>query len=202
MSSRLLPLEHRQRLWSPLPDLISDEGYRTLKPGSSQFSLQPEQIQDWPDFKKDIKSLLAPFCGPFHAFVPVVPEEHFGVANEIGVQGRFVSNALHPVGESASLLNLGVRFGDSHHGVNRVLVESKKEKKVEAKKEAKRKRAEMQAAPGSNLVPDLIVLDTKSHAIRGVGEVKTYWKFEPAKKQSWEQFMAQKIGRFDICSFS
>ena len=138
MSSRLLPVGHRRRLWSSMPGLISDEGYRTLKPGSSHFYLQQEQVQDWPNLAKEIKDLLAPYCGQFQSFVPVVPQEHFGVANELGVQGRLVSNALHPVGELASLLNLGVRFGDSQYGVNRVLVEAKKEKKIEAKKEAKR----------------------------------------------------------------
>ncbi|RAK74668.1 uncharacterized protein BO72DRAFT_479362 [Aspergillus fijiensis CBS 313.89] len=193
MSQQLLPKGQRERLWSPMADLLSDEGFRTLRPGSSKFTLLPEQVEDWPDFAKEVKALLAPHCGKFEPFVPVVPREVFAVANELGLQGRLVQNALHPVGEVADLLKLGVRFGDSQYGINRLLVEFKKQTKRDAKAETKRKVGEQTA--GGKLVPDLVIADTKTHATRGVGEAKTLWKFEPGKKQTWKQFIADKLGQ-------
>ncbi|KAH8430853.1 uncharacterized protein LDX57_008517 [Aspergillus melleus] len=194
MSSRVLLLEQRQRIWSPLPELISDEGFRTLHPESSQFSLTPEQVQVWANFAKEVKELVNPYCGEFKIFVPVTVPEVFGVANELGVQGRLVHNALHQVGELSNILNLGIRFGDSQYGVNRALIEGSGQQKIGAKKESKRKRGEAQRlAAGDKLVPDLVVADVKTHAIRGVGEVKTYWKFEPKKNQTLEEFIADKI---------
>ncbi|RAH64612.1 uncharacterized protein BO66DRAFT_335820, partial [Aspergillus aculeatinus CBS 121060] len=189
----LLPRGHRERLRSPMAELLSEEGYRTLRPGASKFALLPEQVQEWPDFAKEIKALVAPYCGKFEPFVPVVPREVFAVANELGLQGRLVQNALHPVGEVADLLKLGVRFGDAQSGVNRLLLEVKKQEKREVKADLKRKIGDQQA--GGKLVPDVVMADTKTHAIRGVGEVKTLWKFEPRKKQSWEQFLAEKLGQ-------
>ncbi|KNG85199.1 hypothetical protein ANOM_008096 [Aspergillus nomiae NRRL 13137] len=40
------------------------------------------------------------------AILPVIPREVFGVANKLGVQGRFVNNTLYPVGEIANLLKV------------------------------------------------------------------------------------------------
>ncbi|KAI9039399.1 uncharacterized protein KD926_009413 [Aspergillus affinis] len=128
--------------------------------------------------------------------VPKTPKEVFGVANELGVQGRLVNNALHPIGELASLLNLGIRFGDSQYGINSVLVEGDAQKKGETKKEAKRNRGQQQAvAAGDKLVPDVVVADIKIHAIRILGEVKTFWRFEPKKGRTWEEFIADKMGQ-------
>ncbi|RAH84242.1 hypothetical protein BO86DRAFT_377030 [Aspergillus japonicus CBS 114.51] len=194
MAQPLLPPGHRYRIWSPVADLLSDEGYRTLRPGSSKFTLLPGQVQNWPDFAKEVKALLAPYCGNSESFVPVVPREVFEVANELRVQGRLVQNALHPVGEVADLLKLGVRFGDSQYGVNRLLVEAKKQVKREVKADMKRKIGQQQQA-GDKLVPDVVIADTTTHAIRGVGEVKTFWRFEPRKKQTWEEFIAEKLGQ-------
>lgn len=56
----------------------------------------------------------------------------------------------------------------------------------------------MQTAAGDKLVPNLVIVDTKTHAIRGVGEAKTYWKFGPGKNQSSKQFIAQKIEKVDF----
>ncbi|RAH45244.1 uncharacterized protein BO95DRAFT_464057 [Aspergillus brunneoviolaceus CBS 621.78] len=170
MSRPLLPRGHRERLWSPMADLLSEEGYRTLRPGTSKFALLPEQVQEWPDFAKEIKALLAPYCGKAAS-----------------------SNTLHPVGEVADLLKLGVCFGDAQSGVNRLLLEVKKQEKREVKADLKRKIGDQQA--GGKLVPDVVIADTKTHPIRGVGEVRTLWKFEPGKKQSWEQFIAEKLGQ-------
>lgn len=140
--------------------------------------MRPKQVQEWPNFFKEIKTLLTPYCGQFESFVPVVPvvpRETFAVANEIGVQGRLVTNVLHIVGEVADLLKLGVRFGDSQYGINRFLIEASKKTKREARKEEKRKRGvEQTTAEKGKLVPDLVIVDSKTHAIRLVGEVKTF----------------------------
>lgn len=194
----MLPVAHRQRLWSPMAELITDEGYRTLRPGSSQFTLRPEQVKEWPNFAKEVKDLLAPYCGQPLPFMPIVLRETFAVANELGVQGRLVNNALHPVGEAANIMGLGVRFGDSQYGVSRLLVEAKKAEKKEIKKEDKRKRADQPA--GGKLVPDLVVVDINTHAIRALGEVKTFWRFEPRKNQSWDEFLADKMDEFSLSS--
>ncbi|KAI2896890.1 hypothetical protein CBS76997_4845 [Aspergillus niger] len=98
MANRILPRGHLERIWAPIPHLRTEEEYRTLKPGGSKFRLQTEQLLDWEDFTQNTKHLSDPYCGNHYPFMPVIPTETFGVANELGVQGRFVENALHPWG--------------------------------------------------------------------------------------------------------
>ncbi|RAK97940.1 uncharacterized protein BO80DRAFT_362685 [Aspergillus ibericus CBS 121593] len=184
MESLKLPMGHRECLWSPVADLITEEGFRTLKPGESPFILKPEHLKPWPEFSKEVKDLLEPYCGKYQPFRPRVPDEVFGTANELGVQGRFVNNALHPVGEICNLLKLGVSFGDAQWGRNRLL--------IGAKKGEKRKQG---APAGDNLVPDLVVVETRTHAIKAVAEVKTFWAFAPKRDQSWHAFIVHKIGQ-------
>ena len=120
--------------------------------------------------------------------MPVIPREVFGVANELGVQGRFVNNALHAVGEIANLLRLGVCFGDPQYGINR--------RQDEIKKGKKRKHgAQKTDGVKGKLVPDLVLVDGKTHAIRVLGEVKTFWAFTPKKHQTWHEFICDKLGQ-------
>ncbi|OJJ77949.1 hypothetical protein ASPBRDRAFT_191213 [Aspergillus brasiliensis CBS 101740] len=186
MSYLILPRGQRERIWSPLPELVNEEKFRTLRPGGSEFKLKAEQVVDWTDFTAEVKRLVTPFCGANHAFTPVIPSENFGVANEIGVQGRFVQNALHPVGEILNLLRIGVAFGDSQFGVNRVQ-DDKKKKRGHAERQTGKKP--------TTLVPDIVLVERQTHAIRALAEVKTYWAFLPKLKQTWDEFIADKLGQ-------
>lgn len=187
MSSLRLPHDRRQKLWSRIPDLITDAGFRTLKPGTSKFTLSPTRVRSWPDFAKEVKALVEPYCGKYEAFNSIVAKEVFAVANELGVQGRFVNNVLHPVGEVTELMKFGVRFGDAQYGVNR--------RQDPVKKGQKRKRGLQKIKKAkSKLIPDIVMVDRKTHTIRVVGEVKTFWIFAPKKRQTWHNFLSAKLG--------
>ncbi|PYH67490.1 uncharacterized protein BO88DRAFT_343977 [Aspergillus vadensis CBS 113365] len=182
MAYLLLPHSHRRCIWTPLPELINEEKYRTARVGGSEYLLKPEQIVSWTNFADEVKSLVAPFCGTVHDFAPIVPSESFGVANEIGVQGRFVQNALHPVGDIVKLLRFGVSFGDSQWGVHR-------------KKDDEGEKSSRVAGRGTTLFPDIVVVENKKHHIRSLAEIKTYWAFKPHEKQTWDEFLADKLGQ-------
>ncbi|PYH31608.1 uncharacterized protein BO87DRAFT_399406 [Aspergillus neoniger CBS 115656] len=162
MSSLRLPHDRRQKLWSRIPDLITDAGLRTLKPGTSKFTLSPTRVRSWPDFAKEVKALVEPYCGKYEAFNSIVAKEFFTVANELGVQGRFVNNVLHPVGEKGQ----------------------KRKRGLQKIKKAK-----------SKLIPDIVMVDRKTHTIRVVGEAKTFWTFAPKKRQTWHNFLSAKLGQ-------
>ncbi|OJI88499.1 hypothetical protein ASPTUDRAFT_61119 [Aspergillus tubingensis CBS 134.48] len=186
MSSLRLPHDRRQKLWSRIPDLITDAGFRTLKPGTSKFTLSPTRVRSWPDFAKEVKALVEPYCGKYEAFNSIVAKEFFAVANELGVQGRFVNNVLHPVGEVTELMKFGVCFGDAQYGVNR--------RQDPVKKGQKRKRGLQKIKKAkSKLIPDIVMVDRKTHTIRVVGEVKTFWTFAPKKRQTWHNFLSAKL---------
>lgn len=131
----------------------------------------------WPDFAKEIKTLIKPYCGKYEAFIPIISREAIGVANELGVQGRFGNNVLQFVGEIMELMKFGVRFGDAQYGVNR--------RQDPVKKGQKRKRGLQKIKKAkSKLIPDIVMVDGKTHTIRVVGEVKTFWTFSPKKRQT------------------
>ncbi|GKZ46181.1 hypothetical protein AbraIFM66951_009088, partial [Aspergillus brasiliensis] len=99
MAHLLLPQGHREKIWNRLPDLKTEKGHRTLTVGGSKFMLREDQVLKWTNFTQEVKYLVNRYCGNTHRFAPVMPPEIFAVANEVGVQGRFVENALNPVGE-------------------------------------------------------------------------------------------------------
>ncbi|GKZ65106.1 hypothetical protein AnigIFM50267_007270 [Aspergillus niger] len=191
MANRILPRGHLERIWAPIPHLRTEEEYRTLKPGGTKFRLQTEQLLDWEDFTHNTKHLSDPYCGNHYPFMPVIPTETFGVANELGVQGRFVENALHPVGEVVNFLNLGMSFGDSQWGVNR--------RKGNKKKKHGRDESEDEVNPKGGkrgtLIPDIVLVESQRHTIRALCEVKTHWGFQPGKNETWKTFMSQKMGQ-------
>ncbi|RAH53687.1 hypothetical protein BO85DRAFT_480891 [Aspergillus piperis CBS 112811] len=113
---RKLSNGRRQQLWSRILKLITEAGFMTLKPGNYKFTLNPTQVRNWPDFTKEIKGLVEPYCGKYEAFIPTISREIIGVANELGVQGRFGNNVLQFVGEIMDLMEIGVRFGDAQYG--------------------------------------------------------------------------------------
>ncbi|KNG86314.1 hypothetical protein ANOM_005215 [Aspergillus nomiae NRRL 13137] len=165
---------------------------RTLQPSRSQFTLKPTQVRDWPNFTREIKDLLDPYCGKYEPFMPVIRREVFGVANELGVQGCFVNNALHPVGEIANLLRLGVCFGDPQYGINRRQDEIKKGKK---RKHGAQKTDNVKG----KLVPDLTL--TSHHGPSAAKlwcerEKITYNPFRPPRK--WK---GSFVGLFEIAVF-
>ena len=113
------------------------------------------------------------------------------MANELGVQGRFVNNVLHPVGEVTELMRFGVRFGDAQYGVNR--------RQDPVKKGQKRKRGLQKITKAkSKLIPDIVMMDRKTHTIRVVGEVKTFWTFTPKKRQTRHNFLSDKLGKWSF----
>ncbi|PYH67492.1 uncharacterized protein BO88DRAFT_465158 [Aspergillus vadensis CBS 113365] len=85
MTNNMLPRGHLERIWASVPHLRNGEKYRTLKPGGSQFRLHRDQLLDWENFTQEVKVLSNPYCGNHYRFMPAVPNETFGVANELGV---------------------------------------------------------------------------------------------------------------------
>lgn len=46
--------------------------------------------------------------------------------------------------------------------------------------------------------PDLVMVGARDGVIRVVGEMKTYWMFHPARGQSNEDHLAQKLGLYSL----
>ncbi|GLB02615.1 hypothetical protein AtubIFM57258_003973 [Aspergillus tubingensis] len=85
MTNNMLPRGHLERIWASVPHLRNGEKYRMSKPGGSQFRLHRDQLLDWENFTQEVKVLSNPYCGNHYPFMPAVPNETFGVANELGV---------------------------------------------------------------------------------------------------------------------
>ncbi|PYH37476.1 uncharacterized protein BO87DRAFT_394443 [Aspergillus neoniger CBS 115656] len=158
MTNNMLPRGHLERIWAHVPHLRNKEKYRMLKPD---------------DFTQEIKVLSNPYCGNHYPFMPAVPNETFGVANELGVQGRFAQSALYPVGEALNHLNLDMSFGDSQRGVNRRKGDKKKK---HGRDESEYEVVKKEGKKGT-LVPDIVLVEDERHTIRVLCEVKTHWAY-------------------------
>lgn len=190
MTNNMLPRGHLERIWASVPHLRNGEKYRMLKPGGSQFRLHRDQLLDWENFTQEVKVLSNPYCGNHYAFMPAVPNETFGVANGLRVQGRFIQSALHAVGEAMNHLNLGMFFGDSKWGVNR----RKGDKKKKHGRDESEDEVVKKGGKKGTLVPDIVFVEDERHTIRALCEVKTHWAFEPGKEETWKSFTARKFG--------
>ncbi|BCS16289.1 similar to An11g05890 [Aspergillus luchuensis IFO 4308] len=191
MTNNILPRGHLERIWAPLPHLRNEEKCRTLKPDGSQFRLHRDQLLDWENFTQEIKVLSNPYCGNHYPFMPAVPNETFGVANDLEVQGHFVQSALHPVGEALNYLNLGMFFGDSQWGVNH----RKGDKKKKHDRDESEDEVVKKGGKKGTLVSDIVIVEDERHTIRALCEVKTHWAFEPGKEETWKSFIARKSGQ-------
>ncbi|RAK90228.1 hypothetical protein BO79DRAFT_227159 [Aspergillus costaricaensis CBS 115574] len=138
-----------------------------------------------------VKVLSNPYWGNHYPFMPAVPNETFGVANGLRVQGRFIHSALHPVGEAMNHLNLGMFFGDSKWGVNR----RKGDKKKKHGRDESEDEVVKKGGKKGTLVPDIVFVEDERHTIRALCEVKTHWAFEPGKEETWKSFTARKFGQ-------
>ncbi|GKZ35781.1 hypothetical protein AbraIFM66950_006576, partial [Aspergillus brasiliensis] len=116
-----------------------------------------------------------------------MPPEIFAVANEVGVQGRFVENALNPVGEVINLLRLNMSFGDSQWGVTRKPDDEGKKRGRDASQDDENERGK--------LFPDIVLVENSQHKIRALAEIKTHWAFKPATDQTWQNFLSAKLGQ-------
>jgi hypothetical protein len=172
--------EEKSVLWSPLPALITSEGYRTKYPSNSHFVLHEKQVLTWWDFDADVKGAIRHIAGnPVPGFPVVQEAEQHRVGNETGVQARFIQNMSHGITRIFTRLGFRVAMGDFQCG------KSRKGGQEDGQEDA--------SAPGRKL-PDLIILENAKREIRVVGEVKTPWTFIKAKTQTQEKFLAQKFG--------
>jgi hypothetical protein len=108
-----------------------------------------------------------------------------GVGNETGLHGHFIANVTILMSEIFNELGLGVSLADFEFGVHRHFILD--EDKAKAKKKRK------------SFIPDVIMVEDKSHHIRIVGEIKTWWTFKPGGNENYETFLASKLG---MISFS
>lgn len=153
--------------------------------------LREDQVLKWTNFTQEVKYLVNRYCGNTHRFAPVMPPEIFAVANEVGVQGRFVENALNPVGEVINLLRFNMSFGDSQWGVTRKPDDEGKKRGRDASQDDENERGK--------LFPDIVLVENSEHKIRALAEIKTHWAFKPATNQTWQNFLSAKLGESLLC---
>ncbi|GIJ87038.1 hypothetical protein Asppvi_005940 [Aspergillus pseudoviridinutans] len=143
------------------------------------------QLRLTSDHKHTLWSPLPTMCRvkqlgePPEGFTPRVPAESHVTGNENGLQGRYVQHVGKTLGPIFHELRLDLLMADYQVGLQ---VDTLSTDRSEAMERRKRQ-------------PDLIIVGASDHVIRLVGELKTYWTFQPKTGQSDGDYLAQKLGQ-------